>query len=114
MPHDVIMPQMGESIAEGTITTWLQKVGDQVEARRAVVCGFRSTPKSLASSGQALGDQSRVDQTVEINAIVAVIDDNPSAKKNGAQAQASDENGAEQEGGSGESTRAIGAGLPPG
>src|SRR6188508_3079950 len=28
---DVIMPQMGESIAEGTITKWMKKVGDTVE-----------------------------------------------------------------------------------
>lgn len=31
MPTDVIMPQMGESIAEGTLTTWLKKKGDRVE-----------------------------------------------------------------------------------
>ena len=31
MATDVIMPQMGESIAEGTITRWLVKVGDTVE-----------------------------------------------------------------------------------
>ncbi|MEZ0312761.1 MAG: biotin/lipoyl-containing protein, partial [Myxococcota bacterium] len=30
MATDVIMPQMGESIAEGTITNWLKKVGDTV------------------------------------------------------------------------------------
>ena len=29
MSTDVIMPQMGESIAEGTITRWLVKVGDK-------------------------------------------------------------------------------------
>jgi len=28
---DVIMPQMGESIAEGTVTKWLKNVGDTVE-----------------------------------------------------------------------------------
>ena len=28
---DVIMPQMGESIAEGTITKWMKNVGDKVE-----------------------------------------------------------------------------------
>ena len=28
---DVIMPQMGESIFEGTITKWLKKPGDKVE-----------------------------------------------------------------------------------
>ena len=31
MATDVIMPQMGESIAEGTITKWLVKVGDRIE-----------------------------------------------------------------------------------
>jgi 2-oxoglutarate dehydrogenase E2 component (dihydrolipoamide succinyltransferase) len=31
MPIDVIMPQMGESIAEGTLTAWLKKEGDRVE-----------------------------------------------------------------------------------
>ena len=30
MPADVLMPQMGESIAEGTVTKWLKKVGDPV------------------------------------------------------------------------------------
>ena len=28
---DVIMPQMGESIAEGTVTKWLKNVGDRIE-----------------------------------------------------------------------------------
>ena len=32
---DVVMPQMGESIAEGTLSKWLKKVGDRGEARRA-------------------------------------------------------------------------------
>src|ERR1700716_2693534 len=31
MPVDVVMPQMGESIFEGTITKWLKKPGDKVE-----------------------------------------------------------------------------------
>jgi pyruvate dehydrogenase E2 component (dihydrolipoamide acetyltransferase) len=31
MATDVIMPQMGESIFEGTITKWLKKAGDSVE-----------------------------------------------------------------------------------
>ena len=31
MPTDVVMPQMGESIAEGTIVRWIKKVGDQVD-----------------------------------------------------------------------------------
>ncbi|MGA9393584.1 MAG: 2-oxoglutarate dehydrogenase, E2 component, dihydrolipoamide succinyltransferase [Candidatus Sulfotelmatobacter sp.] len=31
MPTDIIMPQMGESIVEGTITKWLKKLGDKVQ-----------------------------------------------------------------------------------
>ena len=31
MPTDIIMPQMGESIVEGTITKWLKKAGDKVQ-----------------------------------------------------------------------------------
>jgi 2-oxoglutarate dehydrogenase E2 component (dihydrolipoamide succinyltransferase) len=31
MPTPIVMPQMGESIAEGTIVRWMKKVGDQVE-----------------------------------------------------------------------------------
>src|SRR5574337_974099 len=30
MPMQVVMPQMGESIAEGTVVTWLKKVGEPV------------------------------------------------------------------------------------
>src|ERR671927_1461638 len=31
MPTDVIMPQMGESIFEGTVTKWLKKKGEKVQ-----------------------------------------------------------------------------------
>ena len=31
MAFNVVMPQMGESVAEGTIVRWLKKVGDQVD-----------------------------------------------------------------------------------
>ena len=31
MPTDVLMPQMGESIAEGTIVRWAKKVGETVD-----------------------------------------------------------------------------------
>src|SRR5437899_6255715 len=31
MPTDIVMPQMGESIFEGTITKWLKKPGDKVQ-----------------------------------------------------------------------------------
>ena len=31
MPTDIVMPQMGESIFEGTITKWLKQPGDKVQ-----------------------------------------------------------------------------------
>ena len=31
MPTPIVMPQMGESIAEGTIVRWIKKIGDQVD-----------------------------------------------------------------------------------
>ena len=31
MPTEVLMPQMGESIAEGTIVRWIKKVGDSID-----------------------------------------------------------------------------------
>jgi pyruvate dehydrogenase E2 component (dihydrolipoamide acetyltransferase) len=31
MPTDIVMPQMGESIVEGTITKWLKKPGDKIQ-----------------------------------------------------------------------------------
>ena len=31
MPTNVVMPQMGESIAEGTIVRWLKSVGENVD-----------------------------------------------------------------------------------
>jgi hypothetical protein len=37
MRIDITMPQMGESIAEGTITKWLKKVGDTVEKTISVM-----------------------------------------------------------------------------
>jgi 2-oxoglutarate dehydrogenase E2 component (dihydrolipoamide succinyltransferase) len=36
---DVIMPQMGESIAEGTLSKWLKKVGDAVKRDEPIDLG---------------------------------------------------------------------------
>ncbi len=34
---DIIMPQMGESIAEGTVSRWLKAVGDDVKRDEAIL-----------------------------------------------------------------------------
>lgn len=76
MATDVIMPQMGESIAEGTITTWLKNVGDTVERDEPL---FEiSTDKVDAeipspAAGVLLEIKAEAGATVPINDIVAVI-----------------------------------------
>ena len=76
MSTPVIMPQMGESIAEGTITKWLKKVGDTVKRDEPI---FEiSTDKVDAEipspvAGTLTEIKVAEGQTVAINTVVAVI-----------------------------------------
>src|ERR1700676_1264800 len=77
MAVDVIMPQMGESIFEGTITKWLKKPGDKIERDEPL---FEiSTDKGDAeipspSAGVLKEIKVNEGQTVPIQTVVAVID----------------------------------------
>src|SRR5215467_4919105 len=77
MASDVVMPQMGESIFEGTITKWLKKPGDKVERDEPL---FEiSTDKVDAeipspSAGVLKEIKVKEGQTVPINTVVATID----------------------------------------
>jgi len=76
MAQDVVMPQMGESIAEGTITTWLKNVGDTVERDEALF--EMSTDKVDAEipspvEGTLLEIKVEAGATVEVGTVVAVI-----------------------------------------
>jgi 2-oxoglutarate dehydrogenase E2 component (dihydrolipoamide succinyltransferase) len=77
MRVDVVMPQMGESIAEGTITRWLKQVGDKVQREEPV---FEiSTDKVDAeipspATGVLVEIRGSVGDTVEVNTVVAVIE----------------------------------------
>ena len=76
MPTDVIMPQLGESIFEGTITKWLKKAGDRVEQDEPL---FEiSTDKVDAEipspvAGVLAEIKTPAGATVEVNTVVAVI-----------------------------------------
>ena len=76
MATEVVMPQMGESIAEGTITRWLVKVGDKVERDKPL---FEiSTDKVDAeipspASGTLLEIRNKEGETVPVNQVVAII-----------------------------------------
>ncbi|HKC64847.1 MAG TPA: dihydrolipoamide acetyltransferase family protein [Pyrinomonadaceae bacterium] len=77
MSTEVVMPQMGESIAEGTITRWLKNVGDRVERDEPL---FEiSTDKVDAeipspAAGVLTEIKFKEGETVEVNKVVAVLD----------------------------------------
>jgi len=77
MATDVLMPQMGESIAEGTITKWMKKVGDTVERDEPLY--EISTDKVDAEipspeSGVLTEIVVAEGETVEVKTVVARID----------------------------------------
>ncbi len=82
MPTDVVMPQMGESIFEGTITKWLKKPGDKVQRDEPL---FEiSTDKVDAeipapASGVLKEIKIAEGATVQVNTVVGVIDAEGSA-----------------------------------
>jgi dihydrolipoamide dehydrogenase len=76
MATEVLMPQMGESIAEGTISKWLVKVGDKVERDQPLL--EISTDKVDAeipspASGVLLEIRHQAGQTVAVNSVVGLI-----------------------------------------
>ena len=76
MPTNVLMPQMGESIAEGTIVRWIKKTGEAVDRDEPL---FEiSTDKVDAEIPSPVGGvlaaiYAQVGETVPVDAVVAVI-----------------------------------------
>ena len=74
---DVIMPQMGESIVEGTVSRWLKEVGEDVKRDEAIL--EISTDKVDAeipspASGVLTEIKVQEGETVEVQTVVAVIE----------------------------------------
>ncbi|HIF07719.1 MAG TPA: hypothetical protein EYQ64_12445, partial [Gemmatimonadetes bacterium] len=79
---EVPMPQMGESIAEGTVSKWLKQVGDAVERDEPIL--EISTDKVDAEipspeSGTLVEVRIQEGETVEVGTVVAYVDTDPSA-----------------------------------
>ncbi|MGO8735620.1 MAG: dihydrolipoamide acetyltransferase family protein [Terriglobia bacterium] len=77
MPTNVIMPQMGESVAEGTITKWLRKVGEPV-GRDEPLFEISTDKVDAEIPSPAAGILSQIlvkeNETVAVNTVVGVID----------------------------------------
>ena len=76
MPTQVVMPQMGESIVEGTIVRWLKKVGDRVDRDEPL---FEITTDKVEAEipspaeGVLTEITAREGQTVSVNTVVGII-----------------------------------------
>ena len=76
MPTDVIMPQMGESIFEGTITKWFKKAGDLVQKDEPLFeISTDKVDAEIPSPVAGVLSEIKVGEgaTVEINTVVAVV-----------------------------------------
>ncbi len=76
MSVEVVMPQMGESITEGTVSKWLKAVGDKIEKDEAIL--EISTDKVDAevpspSAGTLLEIRHQEGETVEVGTVLAMI-----------------------------------------
>lgn len=76
MSTDVVMPQMGESIAEGTVVRWMKKVGDRVDRDEPLFeISTDKVDAEIPSPAAGVVAEIRVKEgeTVQVNSVVAVI-----------------------------------------
>src|SRR6187551_3747651 len=76
MSTNVVMPQMGESIAEGTIVRWIKKVGDNVDRDEPLFeISTDKVDAEIPSPDAGILTEIKVKEgeTVPVNAVVAVI-----------------------------------------
>jgi len=76
MPTDVVMPQMGESIFEGTITKWLKKAGDKVQRDEPLFeISTDKVDAEIPAPASGILQEIKVAEgnTVQVNTIVGII-----------------------------------------
>ena len=77
MPTEVVMPQMGESITEGTITKWLKKPGDSVERDEPLFeISTDKVDAEIPSPSAGVMGEIKIQEgtTVQVNTVVCTID----------------------------------------
>ncbi|VEH80015.1 Dihydrolipoamide acyltransferase [Corynebacterium kutscheri] len=76
MAHSVVMPELGESVTEGTITQWLKSVGDTVEVDESLLevsTDKVDTEVPSPVAGVLLEIKFEEDDTVDVGAVIAII-----------------------------------------
>ena len=78
MAHSVVMPELGESVTEGTITQWLKAVGDTVnvdDPLLEVSTDKVDTEVPSPVAGVLLEIRAQEDDTVDVGEVIAIIGD---------------------------------------
>jgi 2-oxoglutarate dehydrogenase E2 component (dihydrolipoamide succinyltransferase) len=77
MSTSVVLPALGESVTEGTVTRWLKKVGDTIQADEGLleISTDKVDTEILPVSGVIEEILVAEDETVEVGAVLAKIGD---------------------------------------
>jgi len=96
---EVEMPQMGESVMEGTVIEWAKKVGDKVEVDETlleIATDKVDTEVPSPESGVLVEIMVEEDETVEVGQVIAIIDTEAEASEDTGEEAESEESGDEQ------------------
>jgi pyruvate dehydrogenase E2 component (dihydrolipoamide acetyltransferase) len=99
MATEVTIPQLGESVTEGTITAWLVEVGQEVEADQPL---FELSSEKIDTEvpspvGGVLKEiKVEVDETVDVGTVVAIIDEDGQAAAKTEEPEAEEEQAEEE------------------
>ncbi|OLT51479.1 2-oxoglutarate dehydrogenase, E2 component, dihydrolipoamide succinyltransferase [Corynebacterium sp. CNJ-954] len=99
MAHSVEMPELGESVTEGTVTQWLKKVGDTVEVDEPLLeVSTDKVDTEIPSpvAGVLLKIIADEDDTVDVGAVIAEIGDEGEESEGSGDSASSDEASADE------------------
>ncbi|WP_083306786.1 2-oxoglutarate dehydrogenase, E2 component, dihydrolipoamide succinyltransferase [Corynebacterium sp. HMSC062E11] len=94
MAHSVVMPELGESVTEGTITQWLKSVGDTVEVDEPLLeVSTDKVDTEIPSpvAGTILEIKAEEDDTVDVGEVIAIIGDEGESAPAAEESEASSE-----------------------
>ena len=99
MAHSVEMPELGESVTEGTVTQWLKQVGDKVEVDEPLLeVSTDKVDTEIPSpvAGVLLEIIADEDDTVDVGAVIAKIGDEDEAGSDSSDDSDDDEDSSEE------------------
>src|SRR3982751_1878264 len=100
MAYSVTLPELGESVTEGTVTRWLKQEGDTVEVDEPLLeisTDKVDTEVPSPVAGTVVKISAAEDETVEVGAELAVIDDGSGGAPKSSSAPAQEEQKPEPE-----------------